>query len=212
MFLLLSGMSLAQSKKMYIYLGNEYFKKLDYANAVEQYKLALSDSVAMSTMTYPYETQVTNQKLSTSTVVVDSTMQVTMEQYLHHHVAWCYYRLHDYSNAEKYLKSTVAEKAYPHDSYYLAQSYMNNNKYDEAIAQFEDYIRSPHADIELLHAAQVAMTGCYLAKEEIDKTREISVKMADTAIFNRGTASFATMYFDKDQKLMFTSARAGGVI
>ena len=49
---------------MYIYLGNEYFNKLDYANAVEQYKLALSDSVARSAVTYPYETQVSNQKLS----------------------------------------------------------------------------------------------------------------------------------------------------
>lgn len=213
LFLVMSGMSLAQSKKMYIYLGNEYFSKLDYANAIEQYKLALSDSVSMSTMTYPYEVQVSNQKLSKSkTIVVDSTLKVTMEQYLHHHVAWCYYRLHDYPNAEKHLKSTADEKAYPDDSYYLAQSYMNNSKYNEAISQFEDYIRSPQADIELLHAAQVAMTGCYLAKEEIEKTREISVKMADTSVFNKGTASFATMYFDKDQKLMFTSARPGGVI
>lgn len=212
LFLMISGMSLAQSKKMYIYLGNEYFSKLDYANAVEQYKLALSDSVSRSTMTYPYEIQVTNQKLSKSKVEVDTSLKVTMEEYLHHHIAWCYFRLHDYPNAEKHLKNTVEEKAYPHDSYYLAQSYMNNSKYDEAISQFEDYIRSPQADDELLHAAQVAMTGCYLAKEEIEKTREISVKMADTAVFNRGTANFATMYFDKDQKLMFTSARTGGVI
>lgn len=212
LFLVMSGMSLAQSKKVYIYLGNEYFSKLDYVNAIEEYKLALSDSVEMSTMTYPYEVQVTNQKLSQSKVVVNSKLQVTMEQYLHHQVAWCYFRLHDYPNAEKHLKNTFDEKAYPHDSYYLAQSYMNNSKYDEAISQFENYIRSPQADIELLHAAQVAMTGCYLAKEEIEKTREISVRMADTSVFNKGTASFATMYFDKDQKLMFTSARPGGVI
>jgi OmpA-OmpF porin, OOP family len=212
LFLVISSMSLAQSKRIYIYKGNEYFNKLDYANAVEQYKLALSDSVALATMIYPYETQVTNQKLSKSKVVVDSNQRVTMEQYLHHHVAWCYFRLHDYPNAEKHLKNTVAEKAYPDDSYYLAQSYMNNNKYEEAITQFEDYIRSPNADDELIHAAQVAMTGCYLAQEQISKTREISVRLADTSVFNKGTASFATMYFDKDQKLLFTSARSGGVI
>ncbi len=213
LFLVVSGISLAQSKKMFIYLGDEYFSKLDYVNAVEQYKLALSDSVANSTMVYPYEVQITNRKLSSkANVVVDSTLKVTLEQYLHHQVAWCYYRIHDYPNAEKHLTSTADEKAYPHDGYYLAQSLMNNNKYDEAISRFEDYIRSPQADDELIHAAQVSMTGCHLAKSEREKPSEVSVKMADTATFNKGTANFATMYFDQDQKLMFTSARAGGVI
>ncbi|MNV20091.1 hypothetical protein D3C71_1109790 [compost metagenome] len=126
LFLVISGISLAQSKKMYIYLGDEHFNKLDYVNAVEQYKLALSDSVANSTLVYPYEVQVTNRKLTAkSKVEVDSTLKVTLEQYLHHQVAWCYYRMHDYLNAEKHLKNTADEKAYPHDSYYLAQSYMN---------------------------------------------------------------------------------------
>jgi hypothetical protein len=78
LFLVISGMSLAQSKKMYIYLGNEYFNKLDYANAVEHYKLALSDSVALATMTYPYEIQVSNQKLSKTKIEVDSTLKVTI--------------------------------------------------------------------------------------------------------------------------------------
>src|SRR5688572_8451284 len=103
LFLVISGISLAQSKKMYIYLGNEYFNKLDYANAIEQYKLALSDSVARSTMTFPYETQVSNQKLSMKKIEVDTNLQVTLEQYLHHQIAWCYFRLHDYPNAEKHL-------------------------------------------------------------------------------------------------------------
>lgn len=213
LFLVVSGISLAQSKKMFIYLGDEYFNKLDYVNAVEQYKLALSDSVANTALVYPYEIQITNRKLSSKpNVAVDSTLKVTVEQYLNHQIAWCYYRIHNYPDAEKHLKSTADEKAYPHDGYYLAQSYMNNNKYDEAIAQFEDYIRSPQADEELIHAAQVAMTGCFLAQKERDKQSEVSVKLADTAIFNKGTANFATMYFDQDQKLMFTSARSGGVI
>lgn len=204
--------SQAQSKKVFIYKGDEYFKKLDFANALNQYKLVLSDSVTQSSIVYPYEIQLTNQKLSKVKVRVFDTTQVSVLHYINHQIAWCYKEIHDYPRAESHFKISVDDKAFPHDKYYLAQSQMNNRKYDEAISSFEDYIRSPEADDELVHAAQVAMTGCYFAKDEINKYSEISVKKADTAIFGKGTANFAPMFYDKDTKMMFTSARDGGVV
>ncbi|MCC6702504.1 MAG: OmpA family protein [Fluviicola sp.] len=202
----------AQSKRLFIFNGDKSFSEMDYPNALASYQLALSDSVGLKALVLPYEVQITNQKLPKTQVQVDSTTSVTLEQYLHHQIAWCYYRLHDYKQAEIHLQSTVNEDAYPHDRFYFGESLMNNRKYDDAITQFETYVRSNKADDDLAHKAQVSMTGCLFAKEEFNKTRDVFIKLADTAVFNAGTANFATMYFDHDKRLMFTSARPGGVI
>lgn len=204
--------AMAQSKRLYIFNGDKQFTEMDYPNALANYQLAISDSIGLKALVLPYEVQITNQKLPNMQIQVDSSTTVSLEQYLHHQIAWCYYRLHDYKNAEIQLVKTAAEDAYPHDRFYLGESLMNNQKYEEAITQFETYIRSPKADDELAYMAQVSMTGCHFAQEEFQKTREVSIKLADTNVFNVGTANFATMYFDNDKRLMFTSARPGGVI
>lgn len=206
------GMAMGQSKKIYIFKGDEFFKKLDYANASVNYLQALSDSVTMNALVYPYEVQVTNQKLPKTSIVVDSTTTVTLKQYVDHQVAWCFREMRDYKNSELHFKGTANEAAYPHDMYYYAHSLMNNQKYDSAIVAFENYIRSPKATDELIHAAQVGLTGCHFAIESKETPKEAFVKMADTAVFNRGTSNFAPMYFNHDKSLMFTSARPGGVI
>jgi outer membrane protein OmpA-like peptidoglycan-associated protein len=207
-----ASFSVAQSKKVYIFKGNEYFNKLDFANALLQYRLAMSDSVSNSAFVYPYEVQLTNLKLAKAKPRAKDSVKISLQQYLHHQVAWCYFNIKDYPKAEEHLKISADNNVYPHDMFYLGQASMNNRKYDDAITQFEDYIRSEYADDDLIHAAQVAMTGCHFAKGEMGKTTEVSIKKADSAIFNKGTSNFAPMYYDKDRKLMFTSAREGGVI
>lgn len=212
LFVCLAGLTFAQSKRMYIFKGDEAFQALDYPNACANYRLSLSDSVAMNTLVYPYEVQVTNQKLPKTSIAVDSTTTVTLEQYVNHQIAWSYYAMHDYAQAEGHFRETSEEAAYPHDSYYFAQALMNNEKYDSAILVFETYIRSPKASDELLHDAQLGITGCHFALENLETPKEAVVKMADTSVFNKGTSNFAPMYFNHDRSLMFTSARPGGVI
>lgn len=211
-FSIVSVLTFGQSKTHYIYKGDEFFEKMDYANACVNYKNALSDSVTMNALVLPYEVQVTNQKLPKTSISVDSTTTVSMKQYVDHQIAWCYMQMHDYKQSEFHFRTTANEAAYPHDMYYYGQTLMNNQKYDSAIVAFENYIRSEKANDDLLHAAQVAITGCHFAIENSSVPKEARVVYADTAVFNVGTANFATMYFNHDKSLMFTSARPGGVI
>lgn len=202
----------AQSKRMYVYHGDEYFKKLDYANAITQYKLVFSDSVALNTLIFPYEIQISNQKLPKDEVQVDSTLTVPLEKYLDHQIAWCYMELRDYTNAESHLRKTADENMYPHDRFYFAQSLMKNAKYDSAIVEFENYIRSPRASVEYLNAAKVDITGCYLAQKEQGLVHLTRVSLADSLVFNNSTSSFGAMQFGSDDRIMFAAAREGGVI
>ncbi len=41
---------------------------------------------------------------------------------------------------------------------------------------------------------------------------DVDVTIADTSVFNKGTASFATSFFGNENRIMFTSARENGVI
>ncbi len=205
-------LTFSQSKRVYIYKGDEFFKKLDYINAVDQYSMALSDSIEKNSRVVPYSTDITNQKLPKTKITVDSTITVTLEEYLNHQVALCYFRIFDYSNAQKHFKITTDINVYPHDRYYYAQSLMNNKNYDKAIEEFEEYIRSPLADDEYSHAAQVAMTGCFFAKEDLNKVKKVYVEYGDSLVFNNGTSAFAPAFFGNNKRLIFTSAREGGVI
>lgn len=211
-FLIVAAAVYGQSKTHFIYKGNENFEHSDFANACANYKFALSDSITMRSLVYPYEVQVTNQKLPKTSVVVDSTTTVTMKQYLDHQIAWCYMEMKDYPRSEIHFRSTANEAAYPHDLYYFGLALMNNQKYDTAITVLEQYIRSEKATDELSHAAKVAITGCHFAMEKAGEDKETRVFLTDTAVFHRGTSNFAAMYFNNDRSLMFTSARPGGVI
>jgi OmpA-OmpF porin, OOP family len=212
LFLICFSFAFSQSKRLFIYKGDEFFNKMDYINAVDQYNMALSDSVEKNSRVVPYGTDITNQKLPKTKIKVDSTITVTLEEYLHHQVALCYFRIFDYENSEVHFKRTTDINVYPHDRYFYALSLMNNKEYDKAIEQFEQYIRSPQADDEYSHASQVAMTGCFFAKEDLNKVKKVRIDFADSAVFNNGTSAFAPTFFGSDKRMIFSSAREGGVI
>ncbi|KXJ04434.1 hypothetical protein AC249_AIPGENE826, partial [Exaiptasia diaphana] len=89
---------------------------------------------------------------------------------------------------------------------------MNVEQYEKAITTFEKYIQSDNYEDSLLRSAQLSVTGCYYALDKNNEKVKVVVKMADTNVFNKGTASFAPMYFQREDRLLFTSARDGGVI
>jgi hypothetical protein len=88
---------------------------------------------------------------------------------------------------------------------------MKNNKHDEAIKVFEDYIKSNKGSEQLLKMAKSNLTGAYYKAYSKLKT-EITVSLADTNVFNKGTSSFGTMWWGSEEKMIFSSARKGGVI
>jgi len=123
------------------------------------------------------------------------------------------YRLNaDYANAMVVYKKLVDKKVFPDAKYYYAISLMNLKKYNEALVQFDDYISSNPANDSLLTMAQKKESSCYFALDTSHVRREISVRMMDTTVFNWGTANFAPMYDLSPNKIIFTSARKGGVV
>ena len=59
---------------------------------------------------------------------------------------------------------------------------------------------------------QKSISSCYFALDSNSNKKLINVKKMDTTVFNVGTSNFAPMYWNSSSKLLFTSARKGGVI
>ena len=204
--------AISQSKRVWIYEGDTYFEKLDYHNALLNYQAALSDTVGLSNLVLPYEIQTTMQNLSKKGKDVDSSKSVSLEDYLNHQIAICYLNTFDYTNAETHLLISSNSEGYPEDKFELAKSLMNNEKYEEAIVKFEEFIRSGNGSGSLVRVSQLSMTGCFYANDVENYKEGVEVVLADTTVFNSGTSAFAAAYFGGDDRLMFSSARPNGVI
>jgi outer membrane protein OmpA-like peptidoglycan-associated protein/tetratricopeptide (TPR) repeat protein len=202
----------SQSKKVWIYNADNFYAQEDYFNALTYYKKALNDSVGMGTMVFPYEIEVTNQKLPKKGIAIDSTQQVSLEDYVDHQIAMCYQKTYDYNHAADYFAKTSKKGSYSNDQFYYANALMNVKKYDQAISEFETYIKSEKYSDSLLRTAQLNITGCYYALNSDNIREEVQILLADTSVFNKGTSAFAVNYFGSENRVMFTSARPGGVI
>lgn len=210
--LLLPFISLSQSRKVWLYHADNFFKEADYQNALVNYQNALSDSVGLEYATIPYEITQANLKINKKQASVDSTKQVPLADYIQHQIALCYMRTYDYKRAVASFKESSQIGSYPEDVYYMGVAQMNNNQYEDAVNTFERYIQSDQYSDSLLRSAQLLITGCYYAMDESNMHKKVSVAMLDTLTFNKGTSSFAPQFFGSEDKLMFTSAREGGVI
>ncbi|MEJ6617540.1 MAG: hypothetical protein QNL61_11605, partial [Crocinitomicaceae bacterium] len=203
--------ALSQSKIVWMTNGDEYFEKEDYYNALINYQLVLSDTAVIDEKVLPYEIQITNQKLAKKLKEMDSK-SVSLTDYVTHQIAVCHLKTFDYKKAEEFLKQTSESAGYPEDRFFYGNVLKNNKKYDEAIEQFELFIRSEGESDSLIRTAELLMKGCFFAKNEGSVKLDVDVSIADTSIFNKGTASFGASFFGSEDRIMFTSARENGVI
>jgi OOP family OmpA-OmpF porin len=201
-----------QSRKVWLFHADEYFSHADYHNALLNYQSALSDSVGMQSMIIPYEVSTSSQKLKNKGTEIDSARVVPIKDYIKHQIAVCYLRTYDYNQAAAHFGQMELHESYPEDLYHLGISQMNIRAYEDAIKSLDAYIKSDTYSDSLLQSAQLSVTGCYYALDKDNEKTKVVVQMADTNIFNRGTAAFAPMFFGSEDRIMFTSARDGGVI
>lgn len=201
-----------QSRKVWMFHADNFYSETDYQNALVNYKMALSDSVGLQFATIPYEVSQSNLKIKKDMKELDTARQVPVKDYLAHQIAMCYMKTFDYKRAVEHFESTSGFESYPEDLYYFGVAQMNNNQHEEAVKTFESYIQSDKYNDSLLRSAQLLITGCYYAMDETNMKKKVTVEMLDTIVFNKGTSSFAPMYFGYENRLMFTSARPGGVI
>lgn len=208
---LIQFQAFSQSKMVWMNDADEFFEKEDYYNALLNYQLVLNDTAAIQDHVLPYEAQLTNQKLSKKPLEIDAK-PISLKDYVSHQIAVCHLKTFDYKKAEEFLKASADSESYPDDRFYYASVLKNNQKYDESIEQFEQFIRSSNSSDTLIRTAELLMKGCYFAKNEGNVKLDVDVTLADTAVFNQGTASFAVSFFGNENRVMFTSARENGVV
>ncbi len=204
---------ISQSRKVWLYHADNYYEAEDYYNALLNYQNALSDSLGLQEVTIPYEATISKLKLKDKDGKdLDSTRTVPVKDYLAHQIAMCHLQTKDYKRAVQHFENTSTFKSYPEDLYNYAVAQMSVNNHAEAVKLFEKYIASNNYSDSLLRSAQLLITGCYYAMDKNHMKEKVVVEMLDTTTFNRGTASFAPAFFGSENRLIFTSAREGGVI
>ncbi len=215
--LLASSIIFGQSKKLWLKFGDEAFKKKDYPTAINYYLKTLDDTTVLAEMVLPYEVQIVNLKSkefkqdTTKNTKVDSTKKVSKADYINHQLAESYRLNKDYDNATNYYKKVIENNSYPNDAFYYAQSLMHHKNYKEAMNRLEQLVSSTSND-SIKKVLQKNISSCYFALDTNSYKQMIIVKKMDTVVFNAGTSNFAPMYYGSPTKLLFTSARKGGVL
>ena len=209
--------SVSQSKKLWLKKGDDAFKMKDYPTAIDFYTKINDDTTILSELVFPYEVQLVNLKskeFKPDTLkkhrknVVNTTSKVN---YLNHQLAECYRLNKDYVNAAKYYKIIVENKSYPNDAVLYAQSLINLKDYQGAVIKLEALLKSTSND-SLIKCIQKSISSCYFALDTSSFKKKILVYKLDTLVFNSGTSNFAPMFYGSPTKLLFTSARKGGVL
>ena len=202
----------AQPKRVTLFNADQYYAKEDYASALTYYRMTLNDSIPLTMSVLPYEVGTTNQKLQSKDVVIDSTKLVPLEDYVNHQIGMCLHYTSDYYHAVEQFKMTSSGKSFPDDGYYHGYALMNLQRWEEAQTALEAYIELDSISPDLLDKSLKLIAGCTYALDESSVKYEVIVEMADTVVFNKGTSSFAPMYWGSPDRMLFTSAREGGVI
>lgn len=206
-----------QSKKLWLKFGDDAFNKKDYPTAIDYYTKVLDDTTILVELVLPYEVQIVNLKTkdfkqdSTKKSKSKPTTEISISDYLNHQLASAYRLNFDYRHASEYYKKVVDNGSYPNDAYYYAISLMHLRNYKGAMENLETLMNKVTNDT-LKSAIQKNISSCYFAMDTNSYKQMIIVKKLDTIVFNAGTSSFAPMYYGSSSKLLFTSARKGGVI
>lgn len=216
-FILSSLGAFSQSKKLWLVYADEAYKKKDFASAINYYSKVLDDTTILDTYVLPYEVQIVNLPMKdlkdTSKTKNGKVTKVRKYDYILHQLAHAYQLNRDYDNAVVYFKKCMDKLVYTEDEYYYAVALMEKKRYKEAMAEFEAYSISSYKTDSLGKQAQHQMASCFFAEDSVNNShKQIRVRMLDTAIVNKGSANFAPMYYGGPHKLIFTSARKGGVV
>jgi len=209
--------SLGQSKRLWLKYADDAYLKKDYTTAIMYYSKVLDDTTVMKELILPYEVQIVN--LKTKDFKPDTTKKSTPKakkdistlDYVNHQLANSYRLNFDYDNSVKYYQKVVDNGAYPEDRYDYAMALLQVKNYNTSMFLLEILMETAKND-SLKKIFQKSISSCYFALDSNSNKRLINVKKLDTTVFNAGTSNFAPMYWNSSNKLLFTSARKGGVI
>lgn len=223
---ILSSVLYSQSKKVWLDLADEAYAKRDYANAAIYYSKVLDDTTVLRNYVLPYEPQLVNLKMpslfkvpelaitkkkDSINVAKENLAQSSKYDFILYRLAQSYRLNFDYSHAADAYKKCVERNVYKDAGYYYGLTLMNQAKYQEALTAFDTYVQGKEGSDSLIFSAAKKETWCYFALDTLIPKKAV-IHMMDTFVFNRGTSNFGVMYYLSDFKVIFTSARKGGVV
>ena len=227
LFVIISAFAFSQSKKVWIEIADNAYAKKDFATAAVYYAKVLDDTTVLKNYVLPYEAQIVNLKIKSlfkvpelrvstrkdsTTRVKETIVNSSKYDFIMYRLAQSYRQNFDYKHAAEQYKKCVERKVYPDAPYYYGISLMSIKKYQDALKTFDDYTIGGVGTDSLLKLAAKKQSSCYFALDTLAGRKLIKIKLMDTMVFNRGTSSFAPMYYLNSNKLIFTSARKGGVV
>jgi OOP family OmpA-OmpF porin len=215
-----------QSKKVWIDLADEAYAKKDYANAALYYSKVLDDTTVLRRYVLPYEAQLVNLKMpslfkvpelsvtkrkDSTNIAKEDLAQSSKYDFILYRLAQSYRLNYDYTNAVFAFKKCAERKVYPDAGYYFGVSLMHMRNYRAALSVLDSFVVAKQGSDSLLELAKKKETSCYFALDTLIP-KKARIRMMDSLVFNSGTSNFAPMYYLGDDKLLFTSARKGGVV
>lgn len=216
-FIFVSLSVFSQSKKLWLMYADDAYNKKDYPSAIYYYTHTLDDTTILDMFVLPYEVTMVNLPMKdlkdTTRSKSGATVKASKYDYIIHKLGHAYQLNADYDHAVVWLKKSIDRGIYTEDEYYHAVALMQQKKYTDAMNEFESYAASSYKTDSLATQAQHQMASCFFAQDSINNShKQVRVHMMDTAIVNKGSANFAPMYYGSPTKLIFTSARKGGVV
>lgn len=227
----------AYLKKDYANAANFYLKVLDDTTVLRTYVIpyeAQLVNLKMKSLFKVPELKGARKKDSTNTVKEDPSLNATKYDFILYRLATSFRLNFDYKHAVEYYKKVVEKNIYPDAPYYYGLSLMSLKKYQDALLVFDGYSNDKPVKIKsaadtLAKSDTIAKTvlpgndslkkvatkhaqSCYFALDSLSPKKNIKVRMMDTLVFNRGTSNFAPQYYLSSEKVIFTSARRGGVV
>lgn len=218
LFGLSNFMSFAQSRSEIIKFGDNEYSNENYASAAYFYKKAIENKgLSEGNLVHPYEAKTWNpapkkNKNDSSTIAskTDSALSKYDNPLLVNKLAHAYRKNSDYINAETWFAIAVKlptdeiELEFTDAHFWYGEALMKNNKYDEAIKQFELY-KLASINQELLKRSDKNIIGSHYALDESSTKKEITVTKSDSTI-NKGTSSYSLNYFGDEMTFIYSSA------
>ncbi len=208
-------------------MADEAYEKKDYASAAAYYARVIDDTTVLRTYVLPYEAQIVNLQMKSlfkvpelqvtrrkdsTNLVKEDVINSTKYDFVMYRLAQSYRLNFDYIHAAPQYKKCVERGVYPDANFYYGLSLMSLKNYKDALNAFETYVKSKEGNDSLRKIATRKETSCYFALDSLSGKKKTKVKMLDTVFINKGTSNFAPMYYLSNDKMIFTSARRGGIV
>ncbi|PCI98251.1 MAG: hypothetical protein COB15_06295 [Flavobacteriales bacterium] len=223
LLILVGQILFAQSKNEIEGQGDNAYKNENYASAAYFYQKIIDKKGVSSGLVHPYEARSwiappKKNKAQRDSLKLEKgdTNSYTNDAVVLHKLANSYHKNHDYLKAEKWYAIAVK---YPIDEIdeelqstrlWYAEALMNNEKYDDAVLQFEEF-KKETPNMELSKRADKGIIGCYYAQDPSSTKEGVSVVQSDSNI-NFGTSSYGVNYFGDEMTIIYAVAGPNGIV